>query len=188
VLQNIFATNTMCEYLTASVLLMARANAQLAEYHYKNHNSITEMKLFIKDLLNEFRIGLATDTGEPLAQFMQLTEQDFELWLDRTAIEIVYWTALQPNFFDREVELPQGLTEEQSERLLDSYSVHLNRDGRLNPELYPVAHNFFSAFKYPRDFQYLHDEISLGKTNGTFPLIALIRGITRFTTEVSKIT
>jgi hypothetical protein len=174
--------------LLAAILVTARSYSQLPDYHYENPKAIAVMKQVTIDLLNAYRKSyLDTSTKESLADFMQ-NEAELEAWLDHMVVRLIYMTAKQPTFINGEPQL-SGLDNEEKERLVNSYSMHLNLNGELNKKLYPVAVKTLRPYKFPKDFEGNSEDsndgnIGLGKKNGTFAIPSLITGLTHFAAEL----
>ncbi|WP_257280155.1 hypothetical protein [Endozoicomonas sp. ISHI1] len=181
VLQRLSFANAMCENLLAAVLLRSRLRRDSPDYFYQNPKTLKETENFIEQLLNEYLSGLFAKEIEVqpkprLQKIMQLDDGKYRSWLTRTAQEILYWTALQPD------EVPDRCAFTPSS---ECYSEHLKRTGHLDKILYPKPLHPLDAQKaFPRDFRNDNDQLNLGADNGVFPLVSLAKGLTLFASKI----
>ena len=122
-----------------------------------------------------------------LRQRLALDNPAYKRWLARTAVEMLYWTAKQPDP-DQPDQPPFGECSSLYSHK-DGYALHLQATGRLDPDLYPVAgqskgHVLAPASSYPDRFQNSEGGLNLGHNNAVFPLTTLMRGLTRLCTGI----
>ncbi|WP_448216226.1 hypothetical protein [Endozoicomonas sp. 2B-B] len=181
VLQRLSFANAICEKLLSAVLLRSRLRRNSPDYHYQNLQAVKETENFIEQLLNEYLSGLFAKEKElqpksRLQKLMRLDDAKYRSWLTRTAQEILYWTALQPD----EVTDPCAFTPSG-----ECYSEHLKRSGRLDKTLYPKhLHPLDEHKKFPRDFRLATGQSILGARRSVFPLISLVKGLTLFVSNI----
>ncbi|WP_448216233.1 hypothetical protein [Endozoicomonas sp. 2B-B] len=171
VMQRLSFANALCENLLAAVLLRSRLRRDSPDYHYQNQRAVEETENFIEQLLNEYLSGLLAKEKESpsksrLQELMGLDEDTYRSWLNRTAREIIYWTARQPD-------------EATFDRYVECFSKHIKETGNLDSTLYPEGLSIFDMQKkFPRDFHNVNDELNLGANNAVFPLVSLVKGLT----------
>ncbi|WP_252176595.1 hypothetical protein [Endozoicomonas sp. 4G] len=181
VFQRLSFANALCENLLAAVLLRSRLRRDSPDYHYKDKQAVAETENFIEQLLNEYLSGLFAKEKElqpkpRLQALMQLDDSKYRSWLTRTAQEILYWTARQPyEVTDPCASTPSG----------ECYSQHLQLTGHLDKILYPeLLHPLDKQKQFPRDFLHTSGHLNLGASNAVFPLVALVRGLTRVAAHI----
>ena len=116
-----------------------------------------------------------------LCKWLGLKEPFYAKWLARAAVEILYWTAKQPD--PRHPERPpfEDTTDLYSHK--DGYALHLNREGRPDPNLYPDGQiNYWAKRSYPDRFHNGKGQLNLGRNNSVFPLTTLMCGLVRLCT------
>jgi len=135
-------------------------------WHYKDADSVTDLAEFIEEGCSTLLNGLLDDGTQLKELFAEtckgLDEKACSEWLHLTAREIIYWSAKQ---------------EENGKPVSsDSFSVHLNTDGRPSTELYP-GHPV-QGLRYGEDHDYTEAAgESLGTDRGKMPLFYLVRGL-----------
>ena len=174
VLQRLSFANAICENLLAAVLSRSRLHRGSPDYHYQNQQAVEATENFIEQLLNEYLSGLIAKEKEwpprpRLQEFMGLDQQTYHSWLKRTALEILYWTAVQP--YEAADHCGWGDS-------VSCYSEHINNTGNLDTTLYPVLHSFDLHRKFPYDFANVNGRLNLGADSAVFPLVALVTGFT----------
>ena len=184
--------NAVCENLLAAHLIRARLRQSIPDYHYKNTEALQQTETFIEQSLVCFLKGMYSDSMEGecdrafLRQRLNLNEPTYERWLARAAVEILYWTAKQPHP-DRP-DLPPFEDGSPLYSHQDGYALHLNRTGRLDPQLYPDVGIKKGrpppAPVYPSRFHNKMQRLNLGCTNAVFPLTTLMRGLVRLCTGI----
>ena len=181
--------NAICENLIAAQLIRARLRQQSPDYHYKNPEAQQQNQAFIEQSLICFLKGMYGERlkGERERDFLrerfELDKPAYKEWLARTAVEILYWTAKQPH--PNQPDLPPFESTSPLYSHEDGYALHLNRTGRLDPNLYPnnTAEEDHIQI-YPSQFYNHKRELNLGSHNAVFPLTTLMRGLTRLCTGI----
>ena len=181
--------NAVCENLLAAHLVRARLRQTGSDYHYKNPEALQQNQAFIEQSLLCFLKGMYGDRQNRdndcrfLCERLGLDRAAYNRWLSRTALEILYWTAQQPH-----PEQPDCPPFEHGSSLYsheDGYALHLNRTGRLDPDLYPDAEvHEDGAPAYPDLFHNRSGQLNLGRRNSAFPLTTLMRGLVRLCTGI----
>ena len=186
VAQCLSLANAVCENLLAAHLIRARLRQNGSDYHYKNPEAVQQTEAFIEKTLLSFLKGMYGDrmANERDVVFLhKRLKQDkaaYDEWLTQTAAEVLYWTAKQPD--------PESPNRPPFEDTCgpysheDGYALHLNRTGRLDPELYPDSGEQENNCTYPEHFYNCNGHLNLGRHNGLFPLTTLMRGLTRLCT------
>ena len=173
--QKLAFINTVCENLLAAVLIRARLRQQSPDYHVDNSTALDETITFIGDACRQFLIGMGApkESGELLRDVLKVDRGDLAVWLDRSAREILYWTAAQPAY--NSPNTPAFAKDDRPWDHADCYALHLRRTGKLCPKLY--SHDQPPISKcYPEDFHNKDNRLNLGANNTVFPLISLIKG------------
>ena len=181
--------NAVCENLLAAHLIRARLRQQGADYHYKNPTALQQTETFIEQTLLSFLQGMYADRIESpcersfLRKWLGLGANGYDEWLSRAAVEILYWTARQPHP-EHPLEPPfKDCSSRYSHE--DGYALHMNRTGRLDPDLYPDGEvKEVGAPAYPCDFHTTSGRLNLGRNNSVFPLTTLMRGLVRLCTGI----
>ena len=181
--------NAVCENLLAAHLIRARLRQAGADYHYKNPEARRQTETFIEQSMTSFLKGMYGDRVQSdndrdfLRERLELDEAAYTRWLSRSALEILYWTAKQPN--PDQPDLPPFANSSPLYSHEDGYALHLNRTGRLDPDLYPAQElHKDNAHVYPDSFHNDRKRLNLGRSNATFPLTTLMRGLVRLGTGI----
>ena len=179
--------NAVCENLLAANLIRARLRQSGSDYHYKNPEAVQQNQAFIERTLLCFLKGMYGDRMESehdatvLHKRLKLDRAAYEKWLSRTAVEMLYWTAKQPDPKTPERPPFEDTCGPYSHE--DGYALHLNRTGRLDPDLYPDdGLKERNAAVYPDHFHNCNGHLNLGRHNALFPLTTLMRGLVRLCT------
>ena len=184
--QRLALANTLCENLLGALLLRARLRQTAPDYHYKNEQAVKETAAFVENACHHFLAGITGQSidsvpADLLRQTMAVDKEDYRQWLDRTAREILYWTAAQP---DRKTpEQPACAGSGDGAVHSDCYALHLNKEERLCPTLYPDA-PLTPPVGYPLFFHNCNQQLNLGAASQVFPLIALVKGLTKMASGV----
>ena len=184
--------NAVCENVLAANLIRARLRQSGSDYHYQNPAALQQTQTFIEQSLLSFLKGMYGDrmTSDSERSFLHkllgLNEAAYKRWLSRATVEMLYWTAKQPDPAHPD-QLPFGECSPLYSHK-NGYALHLNRTGRLDPDLYPVAgakegHDP-APDTYPDCFQNSAGRLNLGHNNAVFPLTTLMRGLTRLCTGI----
>ena len=167
--------NTACENLLAAVLVRARLRQQSPDYHFDNDVAVAETATFVGEVCRQFLIGMGgqKDSRELVQSVLKVDSADVQAWLDRSASEILYWTAAQPDY-----DSPDTPAFAKDDRLwdhADCYALHLRRTGKLSAKLYPDD-VYRPTKRYPEDFHNRDKRLNLGANNTVFPLVSLVKG------------
>ena len=121
-LQKASLYNAISENILAVMLLYARLHQQDSAYSYKNEDAVRNCSFFLKDVLNAFLDGYLgdSDSKETVWNLMNLTECEYEKWLDFTVRRFIYWTMVQGPY-------------------IDCYTRDLNRKRKLDEDLFPES-------------------------------------------------
>lgn len=187
--QRLMLANGCVENLLAAILVRSRLWQQFPDYHYKNPDALGKAEAFIEQALCEFVQGYYSDAlpacyGQPfdLKKFLDLEDEHYKGWLTRSAQELVYWTAAQP---DRESpDLPAYQSSDSEFDHSDCYALHIRKRKRLDPVLYPAAIDIRHQVEYPDNFINCDGHLNLGSNGCFFPLESLSRGLTRLVTRI----
>ena len=188
--------NSVCENLLAAQLIRARLRQSGSDYHYKNPKARQQTETFIERTLISFLKGMygdrmdsndsndSTDSRRTfLGKRLELDAPAYKRWLSRAAGEVLYWTAQQPD--PESPDQPPFADNSPLYSHLDGYALHLNRTGRLDPDLYPHAGTGKEATAiYPDSFQNDARQLNLAGNNAVFPLTTLMRGLVRLSTGI----
>ena len=171
--QKLAFVNTICENLLAAILVRSRLRQCSPDYHFENDKAVSETATFIHDVCRQFLRGMGEGVPDLLPTVLNVDNSTVQTWLDRSAREILYWTAAQPNYHSPET--PAFAKDDRPWDHADCYALHLRHTGRLSPKLY--SHEQICAHKhYPEDFHNVNMHLNLGANNTVFPLISLVKG------------
>lgn len=161
--------NALMDNFIAIVIVYARGKRISHEFHYQNPVAVKEVKQFIRDILEHFLRGYYSSNGISLPQALGLDNTAFEQWLNRTALEIIYWSALQL------YEMTGDFLISRHNHPHDNYFQHISISKRPNPDIMKTSEEMNPDFLSP----YLHGRNhSFGLIHGkSFPLQALIKGL-----------
>ena len=183
--QSFCLVNAVCENLLAANLIRARLRQIGSDYHYKNPQACQQTEAFIEQTLLSFLKGMYAERMQSdndsafLRKRLELDKPAYERWLRRAAAEMLYWTAKQPD--PEKPEQPPFGEVSPLYSHKDGYALHLNRTGRLDPDLYPDGEEG-NAPVYPDHFHNQSGQLNLGSHNAVFPLTTLMRGLVRLCT------
>ena len=187
--QCICLLNAVCENLLAANLIRARLRQTAPDYHYKNPEAQKQNQAFIEKTLLSFLEGMYTGQMEGgcdcnfLRERLELDAPAYKRWLGRAAVEVLYWTAKQPD--PEQPDQPPFAQISPDYSHTDGYALHLNRTGRLDPELYPdTSTKEEGPPVYPIHFYNRSEQLNLGSHNAVFPLTTLMRGLVRLCTGI----
>ena len=169
--------NTLCENLLAAVLVRSRLRQQSPDYHIDNSHAVHATMSFIERACQQFVIGMGGQSGSDdlLPALMQSTHDHFQIWLERAAREVVYWTAAQPAYESPNTPAFSAADSQWDHR--HCYAIDLRRTGKLCTTLYPNQPLKLGK-QYPEDFHNSAGHLNLGANNTTFALISLMQGLT----------
>ena len=181
VMQRFFLMNAFCESMIAAVFLSARMQQKDPNYHYRTPSSVGDMQIFMDTLLKKFlrgwqairqKEGRVSHAIVPRL-LLELDEEEYDLWLHKTAQQIIYWTA----------EQPESVSEENRK---DCYFCHYALDKKFPTDLYldqviqgksDSTHHYFYSTK---------GVLALGGRNDHFLLTAFLMGLTKFSASFLK--
>ena len=174
--QRMAVCNAVMENLLAMVLIRARLRQHCKGYHYRNPDAMKDTMGFIQNTTEELLKGLfdkKSDSTLNLQAVLGTPDDHYQKWLERSAQEILYWTALQP---DEEgfAELKVNGGDYDPD---DCYSRHIDDTQRFCPELYPTMPEQH-WLKYPEHFININNKLNLGAASRCFPLVSLMKGYT----------
>ncbi len=105
-----------------------------------------------------------------LHEMFALNDREFGEWLNRMALEILYWSAIQPD------EMTDEFYYSSHDHKNQNYSVHIDRDQHPDPEIMETSDRPLDAYLFyhnsksgNRGFGFAHDN--------SFPLQALMKGL-----------
>ena len=175
--QKLAFANIICENLLAAILVRCRLRQQRPDYHMDNPKAVHETMLFIEKACWQFVVGMEGQPGSPelLPRWMRLSDDHYRHWLERTACEVLYWTAAQPDYQSPDTPAFSATDSPWDHR--HCYALDLSQTGRLCTTLYPdqpkaAARPYRTAF-FNRD-----KHLNLGAIHTFFPLISLLKGLT----------
>ena len=173
--QKLAFINTVCENLLAAVLVRARLRQSSPDYHFDNDAAVAETATFVGDACRQFLIGMGSQKDSPklLQTVLNFDSTQVQEWLERSASEILYWTAAQPAYDSPDT--PAFAKDDRPWDHADCYALHLRHTGKLSAKLYPNE-ELYTAKRYPEDFHNKDKRLNLGANNTVFPLISLIKG------------
>lgn len=177
--QRILFCNAISEILLGAILIRSRLRQQLPDYHYKNKKSVNETVKFIEEIFTEFITGYLGINGSSFSlwKFFQIEVDEYNKWLEKTALEVVYWTALQP--FEQSAEFHNNSEHDHA----DCYLNHIANNRSLSLDVYPSG---CIANLNENQFFNINNKLNLGANNKTFPLINLMNGLFRMCTCIVK--
>ncbi|WP_257253283.1 hypothetical protein [Endozoicomonas sp. SESOKO3] len=169
--------NALMDNIVAIVIVYARGKRLSHEFHYQNPKAVEDVQRFIGDILEHFIRGYyATDTIS-LQQALELDNTEFEKWLHRTSLEIVYWSAMQP------YEMTEDFFISRHDHKYQNYFLHINQNKRPDPEIMKTSneiHNHSLSHKTADGRKY---NFGLAHMYG-FPLQALIKGLCKLSINI----
>jgi hypothetical protein len=168
--------NALLDNIIAITVIYSRGMRQNPDYHYENIEIINAVKIFIEDILQEFLSGFFHDDTINLKNIMDISDDDYNNWLDRTATEIVYWTAIQPE------EITAKFKDSPYDHQHNNYSSHIKKTKFLDKNLYPEQEDDVHTIQLNDNIK---SDYSLGITHcHGFPFQALIKGTSRMLTNI----
>ena len=179
VLKNLVYFNTLLDNFVAIILLYGRLHRSDSQYHYHNREAVQKLGVFIENVLDDFLQGYLNDPQVCCKEIMAMGDANYQKWLKKTATEIIYWTAAQPDFVNNNGEIEEisafmGATE--FDHVNQCYVKHILNTGLIDQTLYPLVKTEF----YRRDFGKgcrITGEKFLGLNACIFPLTSLLKGV-----------
>ena len=185
--QRLSVVSTLCDNVMAALLIRSRLRQPDCDYHYGQEKTLTDTADFINDVLDHLLSGLAGKgksevqpgiTRKTMVFDDSKDDSPYDEWLQRVALEVVYWTARQPELNSGKLAvLGQPKVDYDPQ---DCWSVQVKEHNNLSGKLYdttqfrPVVGNH----RVPDNFRNCDFEDNLGAGNQTFPLTSLVQGLT----------
>ena len=171
--------NTLLDNFVAIILLYGRLHRSDSQYHYHNREAVQKLEVFIENVLDDFLQGYLNDSQVCCKKIMAMGDANYQKWLKKTATEIIYWTAAQPDFVNNNGEIEEisafvGATE--FDHVNQCYVKHILNTGHIDQTLYPMEKTEFDK----RDFGRGHGikgKKFLGLDLCIFPLTSLLKGV-----------
>ena len=182
--QRLAVVSTLCDNVMAAILIRSRLRQQDWSYHYRQSEAVADTARFISDVCDRLLTGLAGKGKDEVqlgitAKTMGYTQVQYGEWLQRTALEIVYWTADQPALHSGKSTSPafSGYKKEAAD-LQDGWVLHLQEGKNLSSTLYDPAEFRPGWHSFPYNFRNPHEEDNLGAHSSVFPFTSLVQGLT----------
>ncbi|USE34253.1 hypothetical protein [Endozoicomonas sp. SCSIO W0465] len=155
--------------LIAIVIIYARGKRLNPEFHYKNPLAVENVQEFIKDILKHFIQGYYSTTAISLQQALGLDDIDFERWLHRTSLEILYWLAIQP------YEMTDAFYNSRHDHKNQNVCTHVGQNKRPDPDIMKTSRKieYFLLFA---NCEGRNHNIGIAHCN-SFPLQTLLKGL-----------
>ena len=179
--QRLAVVSTLCDNVLAAILIRSRLRQQDSDYHYKLDRAMDATMRFIGDVCDHLLTGLAgKDKREKQTGITRLVlgvdKEYYDQWLHRAALEIVYWTACQPDPHSGKVGSLQTVNYDPT----DGWATHMKKEHNPSATLYDPAefrpevreHSAADFFSNP------NEEDNLGGHNEVFPFTTLVQGLT----------
>lgn len=161
--------NTIMDNFVAIVTVYSRCKRSSSEFHYQNPAAVDNVKKFLSSILRCFLQGYYS-REIVLHDMFALNGREFDKWLNRAALEILYWSAVQPD------EMTDEFYYSSHDHKNQNYSVHIERDQHPDPEIMETSIRPIHAYLFyhngksgNRGFGFAHDN--------SFPLQALMKGL-----------
>ncbi|WP_252179288.1 hypothetical protein [Endozoicomonas sp. 4G] len=161
--------NALMDNIIAIVVVYARGKRLNHEFHYQNPAAVEDVKKFIRDILEHFVRGYYSTHSITLQQALRLDNTTFELWLNRTSLEIIYWSAVQI------YEMTGDFFISNHDHDNQNYFTHIKKNKRPDPEIMKTSRPILVDAIRDNCFGSGHN-LGLGHING-FPFQALIKGL-----------
>ena len=106
-------------------------------------------------------------------------DANYQKWLKKTATEIIYWTAAQPNFVDNNGEIEEipafeGATE--FDHVNQCYVKQIMNTGFIDQTLYPKVEMDFDKSDIAAKLSITREKF-LGLNRCIFPMTSLLKGV-----------
>ena len=179
VLKTIVFFSTLQDNLVAIFLLYGRLHQSDSQYHYHNREAVQKLEVFIEHVLDNFLRGYFNDSQICCQEIMAIGVENYQKWLKKTATEIIYWTAAQPDFVNNNGELEEisafmGTTE--FDHVNQCYVKQILNTGFIDQTLYPKVKISFQQSEIGKNFR-ITGEKFLGLYGCIFPLTSLLKGV-----------
>ena len=179
--QRLAVAGTLCDNVMAAVLIRSRLRQQDGNYHYRKGRAVADTACFIDAVCDHLLTGLAGKGKGELQpgitrKMMGFEKPQYEQWLHRTAFEIVYWTALQPDSRGGKITTVNTVSFDP----LDGWATHLQQEHNLSSTLYDpeVFVPDVRDNTYPDHFINPDHKDNLGGHSAAFPFLSLVQGLT----------
>ena len=119
---------------------------------------------------------------------MAMGDDNYQTWLTKTATEIIYWTAAQPNFIHNNgqiEEVPAFTAATQFDHTHQCYVKHILATERIDQTLYPEEDTEFDYHSFGRHRQ-ITGEKFLGLDLCIFPWTSLLKGLPHLFCQMIK--
>ena len=179
VLKSLVFFNTLLDNFVAIILLYGRLHRSDSQYHYHNREAVQKLEVFIENVLDDFLQGYLSDPQVCCKEIMAMGDANYQKWLKKTATEIIYWTAAQPDFVSNNGEIEEisafvGATE--FDHVNQCYVKHILNTGLIDQTLYPMVKTEFNKRDFGGDYR-ITGEKFLGLNLCIFPLTSLLKGV-----------
>ena len=162
--------NAIMDNFVAIVMVYSRCKRLSPEFHYQNPVAVDNVKKFLSSILRCFLQGYYSKHEIVQHEMFALNGREFDEWLNRTALEILYWSAIQPD------EMTDEFYNSSHDHKNQNYSVHIDRDQHPDPEIMETSVRSINTYLFyhngksgNRGFGFAHDN--------SFPLQALMKGL-----------
>ena len=185
--QRLAVASTLCDNVMAAILVRSRLRQDDGNYHYKKEQALAETACFIGSVCDHLLTGLAgKGKGQLQPGITRKAEtfktHNYDQWLHRAALEIVYWTARQPDLNSGKIPALQTVSYDP----MDSWSSHLRTGRNLSSALYDAAEfqPSLALSDYPASFRNFDGTDNLGAESSVFPFITLVQGLTSLAGDI----
>ncbi|WOG28218.1 hypothetical protein [Endozoicomonas sp. 8E] len=168
--------NALMDNFVAMVVVYAHGKRLNPEFHYKNPIAVEEVNRFIRDILEHFVRGYYSSNTITVQQALGVDNTEFEQWLNRASLEIVYWLAMQP------YEMTDAFYNSRHDHRNLNVCEHLERNERPDPEIMKTAKEKSNFLLFANCHGKNHN-IGLAHSNG-FPLQTLMKGLCKLSINI----
>ncbi|WP_257255227.1 MULTISPECIES: hypothetical protein [unclassified Endozoicomonas] len=170
--------NALMDNIIAIVIVYARGKRLNPEFHYKNPLAVEDVKTFVREVLEHFLCGYYSTKTISLQKNLGLDDTGFEQWLNRVALEIVYWLAMQP------YEMNGAFYHSKHAHKKHNYFAHVMRIKRPDPEIMETSGEIERRLLCDNS-NVIDGNHNLGLAhNCSFPLQALIKGLCKLSINI----
>ena len=179
VLKTLVFFNTLLDNFVAIILLYGRLHQSDPQYHYHNREAVQKIEVFIENVLDNFLQGYFDDSQVCCKEIMAMGDANYQKWLKKTATEIIYWTAAQPDFVDNNGEIEEipafeGATE--FDHVNQCYVKQILNTGFIDQTLYPEVDKDFDKSDIGAKLSITGKKF-LGLYRCIFPMTSLLKGV-----------
>ena len=179
VLKTLVFFNTLLDNFVAIILLYGRLHQSDPQYHYHNREAVQKLEVFIENVLDDFLQGYLNDSQVCCKKIMAMGDANYQKWLKKTATEIIYWTAAQPDFVKNNggvKEIPAFMDATEFDHVNQCYVKQILNTGFIDQTLYPKVKISFQQSEIGKNFR-ITGEKFLGLYGCIFPLTSLLKGV-----------